>query len=78
MYYATTSSDDSVYIFGGRTGAFPWNSAIIAKYNDGSWYNIGQLAQARAGFSAMTLGTNTIIIGGFPANRDNNYYLSET
>ena len=63
--YATASIDESVLIFSGRTGGSAYTSTI-AEYKDGSWKKVGNLAQARMAHSAMTSGSVTMIVGGYP------------
>ena len=64
--YATASTDESVLIIGGYTGGSPSIISTIAEYKNGSWKNIGNLAQARYRHSAITSGPVTIIVGGWP------------
>ena len=80
LSYATASTDDSVYIIGGKTsGRLPRDSrtATIAQFIDGNWNNVGQLAQARSGIRAITLESTTLIVGGTPTNRAVNQYLHD-
>ena len=62
--YATTSTDDSVYIIGGYISSSS-PSSTIAKYSGGSWTKTGSLKQARLGHGAITLEGITMIIGGW-------------
>ena len=68
--YATTSTEDSVYIFGGWTVYDPndYNNAgrisNIAKYKNDQWSEVGNLNTARHGHSVITSGSLTFIIGG--------------
>ena len=64
--YATTSTDDSVYIIGGLTDSSPLRSSTIAKYSDSSWTKPGSLKQARSGHGAITIEGITMTIGGVP------------
>ena len=65
-YYATASTIESVLIIGGLIGSPPSYSSTIAEYKDGSWKNIGNLAQARHGLGAITSGSVTMVVGGYP------------
>ena len=65
-YYVTASTDESVLIIGGFTGGSPNIISTIAEYKDGSWKNIGILAQARYGHGAITSGSVTMIVGRYP------------
>ena len=66
-YYATASTDESVYIIGGYTDGSPDRISTIAEYKDGNWKTeIGNLAQARRMHSAITSGSTTMVVGGYP------------
>ena len=67
-FYATTHTEDSVYIIGGRTGGSPEKTSTIAKYRDDIWTIAGNLKQARYGHEAITVKGRTMIIGGSPAS----------
>ena len=68
--YATTSTEDSLYIFGGWTVYDPndYNNAgrisNIAKYKNDQWYNVGNLNTLRSNHGVMTSGSSTLVIGG--------------
>ena len=67
-YYATTSTDTSVYIIGGFNGWIndsPSRSTLIAKYIDGFWSEPGSLKRARNSHGAITIEERTLIIGGW-------------
>ena len=63
-YYATSSTESSVYIIGGFTNS-PYNIPIIAQYKNDEWYNVGNLKQTRHGHGAITSGSLTMVIGGY-------------
>ena len=70
-FFATVSTDDSVYVIGGFTGhptedgyAPPMKSSVIAEYRDGSWNNIGNFVQGRDVHGAILLGSSIMIVGG--------------
>ena len=71
--YATTSTEESVYIIGGSDGEIDYNggpdvSSVIAEYKNDEWFNIGNLQQARYSHGAITSGSWTMIIGGSSAD----------
>ena len=63
-YYATSSTENSVYIIGGYI-ASPSSTPIIAEYQNDEWHNVGNLKQARIGHGAITSGSLTMVIGGY-------------
>jgi len=67
--YATTSTEESVYVIGGLTEwdtyfSYRPHSSIVAKYSNGIWTNVGSLKQGRYGHGAITTEGMTMIIGG--------------
>ena len=66
IFYATASTSDSVLIIGGQTDSSPYTTSTIAEYKDGSWKNVGNLAQARHAHGAITSGSITMVVGGYP------------
>ena len=69
--YATTSSEESVYIIGGYNGESDGVSdvsSVIAEYKNDEWFNIGNLQQARSSHGAITSGSWTMVIGGGSAD----------
>ena len=68
-HYATTHTEDSVYIIGGRTDAgdsrSPKRTSTIAKYKNDIWTIAGNLKQARYSHGAITVEGRTMIIGGY-------------
>ena len=65
-YYATASTEESVYIIGGWTYDSSTNNRtpIIAEYKNDEWYNVGSLNQSRHAHGAITSGSLTMVIGG--------------
>ena len=65
-HYATTSTQNSVYVMGGYTHDSSTNrkTSIIAKYTNDDWFAVGNLRQSRHGHSGITFGSMTMIIGG--------------
>ena len=64
-YYATASTDESVYIIGGFTAGSPHRITTIAEYKDGNWKTAGNLAQARYNHGAIASGYTSMVVGGF-------------
>ena len=71
-YYATTSTEESVYIIGGWTddSLTVGRTPIIAEYKNDEWYNAGSLKQSRHGHGAITSGSLTMVIGGSSTSPD--------
>ena len=65
-HYATTSTEESVYIIGGWTddSSTGYKTPIIAEYKNDQWYNVGSLKQSRHAHGAITSGALTMVIGG--------------
>ena len=59
--YATSHTEESVYILGGRC---EFTITTIAQFNDNEWTIAGYLTQARYGHGAITVNGITMIIGG--------------
>ena len=53
-------------IIGGYTAGSPMFSSTIAEYKDGNWKNVGNLAQAQHAHGAITSGSITMVVGGYP------------
>jgi len=68
--YATTYTEDSVYIIGGRTNDYDYHpkerqmTAIIAQYNNDTWTEVGRLEKPRENHGAITVDGMTMIFGG--------------
>ena len=59
-YYSTTHTPEAVYIIGGR-----YTTNIVAKYKDNNWSKLtNNLNKGREGHNSITIGTQTMIIGG--------------
>ena len=57
--YSTTHTDDAVFIISGyHTGN------IVAEFKYFTWQEVASLRQARSRHASITLGNQTIIIGG--------------
>ena len=70
--YATSHTEKSVFIIGGRSVVQEKGpgeaTAIIARFKDNAWKNVGSLKQARNRHRAITVNGITIIVGGMPNN----------
>jgi len=62
--YATTHTDEGVYILGGWMGNGNQHSYTIAEYKDDTWNNVGRMQRRRNGHDALTLGSTAIIFDG--------------
>ena len=61
-HYTSVSTLDSIFVLGGKVD---WhNSAKIAQFKDQIWSYVGDLKIARQGPSAISHGSQTLIIGG--------------
>ena len=65
-FYATTHTENSVYIIGGWTGdSFTGSrTSVIAEFKNENWSNVRNLKQARHVHGAIASGSLTMIIGG--------------
>ena len=64
--YATTSTEESVFVIGGFTNISQegLRTSTIAEYKDDEWNNAGNLKQARQAHGAITSCSLTMVIGG--------------
>ena len=62
-YYSTAATDDAAYIIGGNqeTGYSP----TIAEFKNDHWRKLGDLAQGRSGHGSISIGQQTMIVGGY-------------
>ena len=58
--YSTTQTFDAVYINGGR-----YTMNIVAEFKNDQWRRLADLNQGRRGHGSITIGGETMIIGGF-------------
>ena len=64
--YSTVSTDDAAFIIGGsRSEGWPNNDAI-AEFRNDQWQYLGTLRTGRHDHGSITIGTDTLIIGGLP------------
>ena len=60
FYYSTTQTLDAVYIIGGR-----YTRNIVAEFKNDQWRRLADLNQGRYGHGSITIGGETMIIGGY-------------
>ena len=63
-HYASVSTRNSIFIFGGWIDEIKEEVSSIAEYSDDSWAIIGHLQQARDTHQAILIDSKVIIIGG--------------
>ena len=63
-YYSTTQTLDAVYVIGGYIAK---NS--VAEFKDDQWRRLANLNVGRHAHGSITLGGQTMIIGGYADNR---------
>ena len=73
--YATTHTEESVYIIGGSTDGSPRRTSTIAKYKNDIWAIAGKLQLARERHGAITVNGRTLIIGGWPKSITRRRYV---
>ena len=61
--YSTASTDDAAYIIG---GADIYNT--IAEFRNNQWRNLGSLTKGRYYHGSITIGQETMIIGGYTSD----------
>ena len=57
--YSATQTSDAVYIIGGR-----YTKNIVAEFKENVWRRLADLKQGRSGHGSITVGGQTMIIGG--------------
>ena len=58
--YSATQTSDAVYIIGGY---YTWD--IVAEFKDDQWRRLANLNQPREANGSITVGGETMIIGGY-------------
>ena len=58
--YSTAHSPDAAYIIGG----YP-NKNLVAEFRDDRWAQLDDLNKGRHAHGSITVGTRTMIVGGF-------------
>ena len=59
MSYAATQTSDVAYIIGGS-----YTKNVVAQFKDGQWRKLKDLNQGRDSHGAITIETQTMIVGG--------------
>ena len=59
-YYSTTQTLDAVYIIGGW-----YTKNIVAEFKNDQWRRLANLNEGRHGHGSITIGGETMIIGGY-------------
>ena len=62
--YSTASTETAAYFIGGEDVGGQYFSTI-AEFKDDEWRKIGDLAKARSSPSSITIGDETVILGGY-------------
>ena len=57
--YSSTNTIDAVYIIGGYS-----TSNVVAQFKENQWHQLPNLQQGRQGHGSITIGSQTIIVGG--------------
>ena len=77
-FYSTVSTEDSVYIIGGRIENLSAEqddqyTATLAQFNSTQqWSIVGQLQQQRVGHASILIGDFAYIFGGSARDREGN------
>ena len=58
--YSTASTPDAAYIIGGL-----YQKSIVAEFKDNQWNQLASLNKGRHGHGSLSVGDQTIIIGGY-------------
>ena len=58
--YSTASTLEAAYVIGG----YPYVYDVIAEFKNDSWRQLGTLIKGREMHGSISLGTETMIIGG--------------
>ena len=61
--YSTAATTDTAYIIGGIQEAS--YSTTIAQFKNFQWSKVGDLTQSRRGHGSVSVGTETMVIGGY-------------
>ena len=68
--YSTASTSEAVYVIGGD-----YTREIIAEFKSNTWRNLGSLTKARSRQASISLGDETMIIGGSSADQRYSFTL---
>ena len=71
-WYSTAATDQAAYIIGGNNSPDPdynnWQSTTIAEYKNDQWRILGDLIQGRNIHGSISIGQQTMILGGRAKN----------
>ena len=59
-YYSTANSPDAAYIIGGT-----YTQNLVAEFRDDKWTQLDNLNKGRSAHASITVGTRTMIVGGY-------------
>ena len=62
-YYSTASTAEAVYIIGGY-----FTEEVIAEFKNDAWRQLGTLTKGRFGHNSISLGDETMVIGGYSSD----------
>ena len=62
-HYSTASTSDAAYIIGGF-----YTSSIVAEFKDNQWRQLDNLNSPRKFHASLSVGDQTIIVGGYVEN----------
>ena len=63
--YSTASTEDAAFIIGGDDGS-AWST--VAEFRNNQWKKLNSLTRGRAYHGSITVGQETMIIGGYAKN----------
>ena len=61
--YSTTSTSEAAYIIGGY-----YTKEIISEFKNDAWSELGALKKGRHAHASISLGDETMVIGGFSSD----------
>ena len=61
-WYSSTATEEAAYIIGGSHGSD--YSTTIAEFKNGQWRKLGDLTQGRQVHGSISIGRQTMIVGG--------------
>ena len=59
-YYSTASTSEAAYFIGGYN-----TEEVIAEFKNDAWRQLGTLTKGRSRHGSITLGDQTMVIGGY-------------
>lgn len=63
--YTTSHTPEAVYILGGIKGAYAHDyTSAVSKFQNNIWSELQPLSYARGRFGSITIGGQTLILGG--------------